>query len=75
MAVGGGAAVPGDMFDHRHDPARQEPFGDRTRQRGDLLRVLPIGAVADDGVGARDRDVGQRQTIDVDAERREVVCY
>ncbi len=33
---------------------------------------LPVGAVADHRVGTVDRDVGERQAVDVDAERQEV---
>jgi hypothetical protein len=67
MAVGGGAAVAGDMLEHRQHAARHEPIGDAARQRRDLVRYLAIGAVADDAVGAVDRHIGQRQAIHVDA--------
>ena len=38
----------------------------------DLGRALAVGTVADDGVGAFDRNVGERQAVDVDAHGRKV---
>ncbi len=72
VAVGGGAAVAGDVLEHRQHAAVGEARGDGSGDRGDLFRRLAIGAVADHGVGAADRHVGKRQAVDVDAERQKV---
>ena len=40
--------------------------------RGDLVGRVAIGAVADHRIGARDRHVGERQAIDVDADAVEI---
>ena len=59
-----------DMLEHRQNALGQQALGDRARQRGDLVRRLPIGAVADDRVGAGDRHIRDRQAIHVDADAR-----
>ena len=57
MAVRAGTAVAGNMLEHREHAAGKQAVGDRAPQLGDLLRVLAIRAVADDGIGAARRHV------------------
>ena len=72
VAVGGGAAVAGDVLEHRqHAAGRAGLRRPRARSPRPCRRVA-VGAVADHRVGAGDRHVGERQAIDVDADRREI---
>ena len=75
MAVGGGAAVSGDVLEHRQNAPGQQAIGDRARQRRDLVCRLPIGAVADDRVGAGNRNIRDRQAIHVDTDRNQVLSH
>ena len=72
MAVGIGAAVAGDVLEHRQHAARHQARRHRAADRGDLLRRAAIGAVADHGIGAARRNIGDRQAVDVDSERQEI---
>ena len=69
VAVGGGAAMARQVLEHRQDAAGQQALGDGAGDGRDLARLGAVGAVADHRVAARDRHVGQRQAVDVDAER------
>ena len=69
VAVHRRAAVTGQMLEHRQHAAVHQPGRDRAGERRDLIGRVAIGAVADHCVGARDRNIGERQAIDVDAER------
>ena len=68
MGVGGGAAVTGNVLEHRQHAALLQPGRDGAGDGGDLVGRGAIGAVADHGVGALDRDIGQRQAVDGNAE-------
>ena len=68
VAVGGGPAVPGNMLEHRQHAASHQPVRDRARDRRDLVGGIAISTVANHWVGARDRHIGDRQTIDIDAD-------
>ena len=72
MAVGRGAAVTGQMLEHRQHAALAEPVGNRAGDRRNLVGALAIGAIPDHRIGAGDRHIGERQAIHVDPERREV---
>ena len=68
MAVGKGAAMPGDMLQHRHNAAIHQPLRLRARQSDHLLGLMAESAVADDVMRAFHRNIGQRRAIDRDAE-------
>ena len=72
MAVGGGAAVSGNVLDHRHDAAGHEALADRLGERDHLLDAAPVGAIADDVVRARHRHVEHRRAVGIDAEFGEI---
>ena len=55
------------MLEHRQHAAASRPAA-TPRERGHLLRRVAVGAVANHRVRARDRHVGHRQAIDVDAD-------
>jgi hypothetical protein len=72
MAVGAGAAVAGDMLDHRQHAAVDQPVGHRPAEQGDRGGVGGEGPVADDVVGAGRRHVEHRRAVDGDAEVRQL---
>ncbi len=63
------------MFHHRQDVAGKQPIRRGTAERGDDLSVIAIGPIADDRVAARHRDIEDRQAIDIDAERSEIIGH
>ncbi len=65
VAVGQGAAVAGNMLHHRHDAAGHQAESGGPPQTRRIGRMIGIGAVADDFMGARRGDVENRQAIDV----------
>ena len=73
VAVEGGAAMAGNVLHHRQDPAGEQPVRHRASDRRDLVRIVAVGAVADDRVGLVPRHVEHRRTIDVDAGGAELV--
>jgi hypothetical protein len=73
VAVGSGPAVAGDMLDHGQHATREKPLGGGTPERGDGSRIVRIGAVADDVVGAGNGHVEDRQAIHVDPDRPEIM--
>ncbi len=72
VAVGAGAAMTGQVLEHRQDAAGQQALRDRAGDGRDLCRLGSIGAVADHRVAAGDRNVGQRKAVDVDPKNTEV---
>ena len=64
--------MAGDVLEHRQHAARHQALGHGGGDGGDLLRRFAIGAVADDGIGAGDRHIGERQAVDVDPKRLEI---
>ena len=74
MAVGRRAAVAGQVLEHRQHAALQETVRNRSGNGRDLRGRVAIGAVADHRVGTRDRHIGERQAIHVDAERAADRC-
>ena len=66
MAVGGGAAVAGQMLEDRQHAAACSPAATAAAMAATWCGGRPIGAVPDHLVGARDRHVGERQAIDRD---------
>ena len=72
MAVCGGAAMPGNMLEHRQDPAGQQAVRHRARQQGHLLRGVPISSIANDRIRAGDGHIDDRQAIHIDPDRREI---
>ena len=63
---------PGRCLSTGSTPPAISPSATAARQRRDLARRVAIGAVADHGVGAGNRQVGNRQAIHVDADGSEV---
>ena len=72
MAVGRRASMSGDVLDHGHDAAGDEALADGLGQRDHLLDAAPVGAVADDVVGACDRHIEHRRAVGIDAELGEI---
>ena len=72
VAVGGRAAVAGDVLEDR----QHAPFGQALRERagngGDLGGLRAKGAVADHRIGARHRHIRDRHAIDIDAHERKI---
>ena len=75
MAVGGGAAVAGNVLDDRQDAAREQPFAHRPAERGDGVGVVAVGAITDDFVRARDGNVEHGRAIDRDADVAKIRRY
>ena len=72
MRVGEGAAVAGDMLHDRQHAARHQAFGGGAAHRGDDIRLLAVGALADDVAGAFDRHVEHGQAVGGDAVALEI---
>ena len=70
-----GAAVAGNVLDHRQHAAGDQPLGGGAAEQRDRLRVSPVGAVADHVVGAGDRHVEHRHAIDVDADGAQIMRH
>ncbi len=68
MAVGLGAAVAGQMLEHRQHAAGHEPLRDRAGDGRHLGRLRAVGPIADHSVTPGHRYVRQRQAIDVDTD-------
>ena len=60
------------MLEHRQDAAFQQPRRDRAGNGRHFAGFRAIGAVADDRIGLRNRDVGNRQAIDIDTQSRKI---
>ena len=74
VAVGGRAAVPRNVLEHRQYAASEQPLGDRAGDRRDLRRRRAVSPVPDHRIGLAHRHVGKRQAVDVDADLMQVVC-
>ena len=72
VAVHRRPAVAGQMLQHRQHAAIHQPRGDRAGKRGHLVGRIAIGTVTDDCVGAGHRHIGERQTVDIDADVEEI---
>jgi hypothetical protein len=72
MAVDAGASVTGHVLEHRQDAAAAQPLGDGCADGGDFRRALAVGTIADDRVGSRQGEVGERHAVDIDADRGEI---
>lgn len=72
MAVGGSAAVAGQVLDDGENAAAGEARRDRCGDRGHLVRGIAISTVPYHPVGACDGHIGQGQAIHGDAGRGEV---
>ena len=72
MAVGLGAAVARQVLEHRQHPTRHEPLRNRAGNGRDFGRFGAIGPIANNGIAARHRDVGDRQAIDVNSGTHQV---
>ena len=64
MGVRSGASVAGNVLENRQNTAVLQPLGHGASDRSDLSRFGSIGPVANDGIGAGNRDIRQRQAID-----------
>ena len=60
------------MLENREHTASEQSIRCRARDVRDLLRALAIGAIPDDAARAGHGDIGNRQAIDVDADRSEI---
>ena len=74
MTVRSGAAVTRNMLHHRQNPVVQQPFGHRLCDGSNRSRALAIGAVADDAIRTLHQQIGNRQTIDVNAYGNKISC-
>ena len=72
MGVGGRPAVTRNVLEDRQNAALLQALGHGARDGGDFVRIGSIGAIADHGIGAGDRNIRQRQAIDGDAEIGEI---
>ena len=63
---------PGMCLTTGSTPPACSPAATAAAMRGDLVRGIAIGAGTDHRVGAGDRNVGDRQAIHGDAERRQI---
>mgnify|MGYP001586967502 CR=1 FL=1 len=72
VAVGGGAAMARQVLEDRQDAAGQQPLGDGFGDVGDFGNVGTIGPVPDHRVAAGNRNIRDRQAVDVDAERMQI---
>ena len=68
VAVGGGAAMAGNMLEDRQDAASSRPAAIAAGDGGDLFRRRAIGAIPDNRIDPGDRHVGNRRAIDIDAQ-------
>ena len=57
------------MFETRQNAAGQQAAASRAAKHGDQVRIVAIGAVADNPVRTRRRHVEHRQAVNIDAER------
>lgn len=73
MAIGSGAAMPRNVFEHRQHAASKQTFRHGRGYRCYLFWRVAIGAIADHGIAIRGRDIGQRQAVHVDAEGMQVM--
>ena len=64
--------MSGDMLDHGDDAAGDEALANGLSQVDHLLDAAPVGAVADDVVGAFDRHIENRSAVRIDAEFGEI---
>lgn len=71
MTVHQGAAMAGDVLDHRADAALHQAVHEGFGQYRDGVRRLTESAVADDGIGTRLRYVQNRRAIDGHANVRQ----
>ena len=68
VAVGGRAAMAGNVLEYRQNAAVRQALGDRAGNSGDLVGLGAIGPIADHRIGASHRHVRDRQAIDIDAQ-------
>ena len=73
VAIDAGAAVTGNVLQHRQDPAVEEAFANRPGKAGGALRIGAIGTIADHLIGAVHRDIENRKAVDGDADPREII--
>ncbi len=69
VAVGRGAAMTRQVLKHREYAAGLQALGDRLGDGRDFAGLATIGTVANHRIAAGNRHVGNRQAVDVDAER------
>ena len=72
MGVGKRAAVPRYVLHHWQHAACKQAFRRGSAHCRHDLRMLAIGAGADNVIGALDRNIEHRQAIDIDAELEEI---
>ena len=72
MTVGCRPPMARQVLQHRENATCLQALGNGLGNSRHLAGLAAIGAVADNGVGAFQGNVGQRQAIDIDAERRKV---
>ncbi len=70
---GHGPAMSGNVLHHRQDAAVHQAFDQRTAQIDYGSRIARQRTIADDVVGALDRNVEYRRAIDIDAQIYKVV--
>ena len=72
MGIRGGSPMPGNVLEHRQNAALLQPLRHGTPDGCDFVRPGSIGPIANDGIGARDGHIRQRQTIDRNSQARKV---
>ena len=73
VAVGPRPAMAGDMLHDRQDTAVQQAVNLGPAQRDDGVGVMGKSPVADDVMGAGDRDIQHRQAVHIDAQPGQVM--
>ena len=74
MAVFGRAAVSRNVFDNWEHAAAHVPPRHFARQDGNAFRRVAIGAITDNSVRTRNRNVQYGRTIGINAKFRELGC-
>ena len=64
MGIRGGSPMPGNVLEHRQNAPLLQPIRHGTPDGCDLVRPGSIGPIANDGIGAWDGHIRQRQAID-----------
>jgi hypothetical protein len=67
VAVGGCAAVPGQVLEHREYAAQLQAFRNGFGDGRDLFGLAAIGTITYDLIATRHRHISNRQTVNVDA--------
>ena len=73
MAVDASAAVTRNVLENGQDAAFQQTVAHRSGEPHDTIRIAAVRAVADYRIGAGNRQIEHRHTIDGDAEPHQII--